>query len=42
MGRRADLVIVDDTMPDFPRIVGVLVAGRLVYAMDPTLLAGAD
>ena len=42
VGRRADLVIVDDTVPDFPRIVGVLVAGRLVYAMDPTLLSGAD
>ena len=42
VGRRADLVIVDDTVPNFPRIVGVLVAGRLVYAIDPTLLAGAN
>ena len=38
-GRRADLVIADDAVPDFPRVVGVLVAGRLVYAADPTLVA---
>ena len=38
-GRRADLVIADDSVPDFPRVVGALVAGRLVYGVDPSLVA---
>ena len=37
-GRRADLVIVDDSVPDFPRVIGAPVAGRLVYGVDPSLV----
>jgi alpha-D-ribose 1-methylphosphonate 5-triphosphate diphosphatase len=31
-GKRADLVVVDDSDPDFPRVVATLVAGKMVYA----------
>jgi|GEM_PF-6871027 len=31
-GRRADLVLVDASDPDAPRVVATLVAGRLAYA----------
>ena len=33
-GRRADIILVDDTVPLRPRIVGVIAAGRLVYLTE--------
>jgi alpha-D-ribose 1-methylphosphonate 5-triphosphate diphosphatase len=39
-GRRADVVLVDDELPLRPRIVAVIVAGRLVYLADASRLAG--
>jgi len=33
-GQRADLVLVDDAMPTRPRVVAVIVAGRLVHLTD--------
>ncbi|MBP2315408.1 alpha-D-ribose 1-methylphosphonate 5-triphosphate diphosphatase [Azospirillum soli] len=32
VGRRADLVLIDDRTPELPRVVATLVAGRLVFA----------
>lgn len=37
-GRRADLILVDDTVLDRPRIVAVLVAGRVVHLTEPDRL----
>jgi alpha-D-ribose 1-methylphosphonate 5-triphosphate diphosphatase len=34
VGQRADLVLVDDAMPTRPRVVAVIVAGRLVHLTD--------
>lgn len=34
-GRRADLILVDDTDPTHPRVVATLVAGRPVFTMAP-------
>jgi alpha-D-ribose 1-methylphosphonate 5-triphosphate diphosphatase len=33
-GRRADILVVDDALPLRPRIVAVIVAGRLVHLTD--------
>jgi alpha-D-ribose 1-methylphosphonate 5-triphosphate diphosphatase len=33
-GRRADIILVDDSVPLRPRIVGVITAGRLVHLTD--------
>jgi alpha-D-ribose 1-methylphosphonate 5-triphosphate diphosphatase len=33
-GRRADLVLVDDTVPTRPRVVAVIAAGRLVHLTE--------
>lgn len=33
-GRRADIILVDDTVPLRPRIIGVIAAGRLVHLTD--------
>jgi alpha-D-ribose 1-methylphosphonate 5-triphosphate diphosphatase len=38
-GRRADVLVVDDTVPLRPRIVAVIVAGRLVHLTDTDRLA---
>jgi alpha-D-ribose 1-methylphosphonate 5-triphosphate diphosphatase len=38
-GRRADLILVDDAIADRPRIVAVLVAGRIVHLTEPERLA---
>lgn len=40
-GRRADILLVDDTVPLRPRIVAVIAAGKLVHLTDATRLAGA-
>jgi alpha-D-ribose 1-methylphosphonate 5-triphosphate diphosphatase len=40
-GRRADILLVDDTVPLRPRLVAVIVAGRLVHLTDATRLIGA-
>jgi alpha-D-ribose 1-methylphosphonate 5-triphosphate diphosphatase len=37
-GRRADLILVDDAVRDRPRIVAVLVAGRVVHLAEPDRL----
>jgi alpha-D-ribose 1-methylphosphonate 5-triphosphate diphosphatase len=37
-GQRADLLLVDDTVPLRPRIVAVVVAGRLVYLTESNRL----
>ena len=34
-GLRADLILVDAAVPDRPRVVAVLVAGRIVYLTEP-------
>jgi len=40
-GQRADVVLIDDSLPDLPRVVAVLVAGRPVFlAEDLTEPAG--
>jgi alpha-D-ribose 1-methylphosphonate 5-triphosphate diphosphatase len=39
-GRRADLLLVDDTLPLRPRVVAVIAAGRLVHLTDATRLIG--
>lgn len=42
-GRRADILLVDDTLPLRPRIVAVIANGRLVHLTDGSLLsAGAS
>jgi len=38
-GRRADIVLVDDTVPLRPRVVAVIAAGRLVYLTEAGRLA---
>ena len=40
-GQRADLVLVDDATPTRPRVVAVIVAGRLVHLTDPGCLIGS-
>ncbi|OAF07833.1 alpha-D-ribose 1-methylphosphonate 5-triphosphate diphosphatase [Bradyrhizobium centrolobii] len=40
-GRRADILLVDDTLPLRPRIVAVIAAGRLVHLADATRLLGS-
>ena len=37
-GQRADIILVDDTMPMRPRIVAVLVAGHLVHLTEASRL----
>jgi alpha-D-ribose 1-methylphosphonate 5-triphosphate diphosphatase len=37
-GQRADIVLVDDTAPLRPRIVGVVAAGRLVHLTEANRL----
>jgi alpha-D-ribose 1-methylphosphonate 5-triphosphate diphosphatase len=37
-GQRADIVLVDDTLPLRPRVVAVIAAGRLVYLTDASRL----
>jgi alpha-D-ribose 1-methylphosphonate 5-triphosphate diphosphatase len=41
VGRRADLVLVDDSVPLRPRIVAVIAAGRLVHLTDASCLVHA-
>jgi alpha-D-ribose 1-methylphosphonate 5-triphosphate diphosphatase len=40
-GQRADLVVLDDSRPDLPRVVATLVAGRVVYS-DGTVQPVSD
>jgi alpha-D-ribose 1-methylphosphonate 5-triphosphate diphosphatase len=40
-GRRADIVLVDDSVPLRPRIVAVIAAGRLVHLTDASCLVHA-
>ena len=40
-GRRADILLVDDTIPLRPRIVAVIAAGRLVHLADADRIAAA-
>jgi len=40
-GRRADILLVDDTVPLRPRLVAVIAAGKLVHLTDATRLTGA-
>ncbi|MBR0716623.1 alpha-D-ribose 1-methylphosphonate 5-triphosphate diphosphatase [Bradyrhizobium liaoningense] len=40
-GRRADILLVDDTIPLRPRVVAVISAGRLVHLTDATRLTSA-
>jgi alpha-D-ribose 1-methylphosphonate 5-triphosphate diphosphatase len=37
--KRADLILVDATVPNRPRVVGVLVAGEPVYLTEPRRLS---
>jgi alpha-D-ribose 1-methylphosphonate 5-triphosphate diphosphatase len=37
VGQRADLVLVDDSVPDLPRVAATLVAGRLIYSDGSTV-----
>ncbi|GLR89161.1 alpha-D-ribose 1-methylphosphonate 5-triphosphate diphosphatase [Bradyrhizobium iriomotense] len=39
--RRADILLVDDTLPLRPRLVAVIAAGRLVHFTDATRLLGS-
>ncbi|KJC49171.1 alpha-D-ribose 1-methylphosphonate 5-triphosphate diphosphatase [Bradyrhizobium sp. LTSP857] len=41
LGRRADILLVDDSIPLRPRLVAVIAAGRLVHLTDATRLLGA-
>src|SRR5258707_14534004 len=41
-GKRADLILVDDEIPMLPRIVAVIVAGRLVHLTVASRLTHAD
>jgi alpha-D-ribose 1-methylphosphonate 5-triphosphate diphosphatase len=41
VGQRADLVLVDDAMPTRPRVVAVIVAGRLVHLTEPGRLTAS-
>jgi alpha-D-ribose 1-methylphosphonate 5-triphosphate diphosphatase len=38
-GQRADILLVDDTLPLRPRIVAVIAAGRLVHLTEANRLA---
>jgi len=40
-GRRADLLLVDDTVPMRPRIVAVIANGHLVHLTDATRFAAS-
>ena len=40
-GRRADILLVDDTMPLRPRLVAVIAGGKLVHLTDATRLLSA-
>jgi len=40
-GRRADILLVDDTVPLRPRLVAVIAAGKLVHLTDGTRLLGS-
>ena len=40
-GRRADILLVDDTVPLRPRVVAVIAAGKLVHLTDATRLPGS-
>jgi len=40
-GHRADILLVDDSMPLRPRLVAVIAAGKLVHLTDATRLLGA-
>jgi alpha-D-ribose 1-methylphosphonate 5-triphosphate diphosphatase len=40
-GRRADIILVDDSIPLRPRIVAVIASGRLVYLTDAHRLSAA-
>jgi alpha-D-ribose 1-methylphosphonate 5-triphosphate diphosphatase len=40
-GSRADLILVDDAIPMRPRIVAVIVAGRLVHLTEASRLTHA-
>jgi alpha-D-ribose 1-methylphosphonate 5-triphosphate diphosphatase len=37
-GRRADILLIDDTVPLRPRVVAVIAAGKLAYFTDATRL----
>jgi alpha-D-ribose 1-methylphosphonate 5-triphosphate diphosphatase len=37
-GKRADLILVDASLPGRPRVVAVLVAGKVVYITEPRRL----
>jgi alpha-D-ribose 1-methylphosphonate 5-triphosphate diphosphatase len=41
-GQRADIILVDDTMPLRPRTVGVIAAGRLVHLTEANRLVHRD
>ncbi len=41
-GQRADIILVDDKLPLRPRIVAVIVAGRLVHLTDATRLRNSS
>jgi alpha-D-ribose 1-methylphosphonate 5-triphosphate diphosphatase len=40
-GRRADILLVDDTVPLRPRVVAVIAGGKLAYFTDATRLLGS-
>ena len=40
-GQRADILLVDDTLPMRPRIVAVIAGGRLVYMTDADRIAAS-
>jgi alpha-D-ribose 1-methylphosphonate 5-triphosphate diphosphatase len=40
-GRRADILLVDDSAPERPRLVAVIAAGKLVHLTDATRLLSA-
>jgi alpha-D-ribose 1-methylphosphonate 5-triphosphate diphosphatase len=40
-GRRADILLVDDSLPLRPRLIAVISAGRLVHLTDATRLISA-
>jgi alpha-D-ribose 1-methylphosphonate 5-triphosphate diphosphatase len=41
-GHRADIILVDDTVPLRPRIVAVIAAGRLVHLADASRLRSSS
>jgi alpha-D-ribose 1-methylphosphonate 5-triphosphate diphosphatase len=40
-GQRADIILVDDSVPLRPRIVAVIAAGRLVHLTEANRLTGS-